>query len=267
MKSRLAAKAKDRRPRLGRVKSPDRDEAQPEVSIPDEMPNGQKGSTTEAAAEVGPVQPVIESCSAESAEDRVESLDVTVEESQNRDDSDEDAEEGEPSAEPDDAAPRQRRWVRVLAFAVLPTLVLLVALAGAYARWQNGSRDANNIARMESVQAARDTTVAILAYKPETVEQQLIAARDRLTGQFRDSYSSLTHDVVIPGAKQKQISATVTIPAAAPVSATPTHAVVLVFVDQTVMVGADPPTDTASVVRVTLDKVANRWLVSAFDPI
>ena len=85
------------------------------------------------------------------------------------------------------------------------------------------------------MQAAKDSTIALLSYKPDTVEQQLTAARDLLTGDFRDSYTSLTNDVVIPGAKQKQISAVATVPAMASVSANPRHAVVLVFVNQTVL--------------------------------
>ena len=50
-------------------------------------------------------------------------------------------------------------------------------------------------------------------------------------------------------------------------SADPRHAVVLVFVNQTVVVGKDAPTDTASSVRVTLEKVGDRWLISKFDPV
>lgn len=41
----------------------------------------------------------------------------------------------------------------------------------------------------------------------------------------------------------------------------------LVYVDQTVTIGAGAPTDTQPVVRVTLDKVNGRWLVSRFDPV
>jgi Mce-associated membrane protein len=88
-----------------------------------------------------------------------------------------------------------------------------------------------------------------------------------LTGEFQDSYTSLTNDVVIPGAKEKQIAAVASVPAAASVSATPTEAVVLLFVNQTVTVGPDVPTDTASSVRVTLEKVGDRWLISKFDPV
>lgn len=54
---------------------------------------------------------------------------------------------------------------------------------------------------------------------------------------------------------------------AASVSASENHAVVLVFVDQTTVVGNDAPTDTDSVVRVTLDRIGNRWLISGFEPI
>jgi Mce-associated membrane protein len=116
-------------------------------------------------------------------------------------------------------------------------------------------------------QVASDGAVALLSYKPDTVDQQLNAARDLLTGDFRDSYTSLITDVVIPGAQQKQISAVASVPAVASVSADPKHAVVLVFVNQTVVVGQDLPSDTASSVRVTLDKVDGRWLISEFEPV
>ena len=55
--------------------------------------------------------------------------------------------------------------------------------------------------------------------------------------------------------------------AGASVSATANHGVVLLFVNQTVTIGDGAPTDTQPVVRVTLDKVNGRWLVSHFDPV
>jgi Mce-associated membrane protein len=170
-------------------------------------------------------------------------------------------------AEASGTARRRVYWSRVFAFGVLPGLALLLAVGAGYLKWQDSSvRDAE-VARVESIQAAKDGTIALLSYKPDTVEQQLGAARDLLTGDFRDSYTSLTHDVVIPGAKQKRISAVATVPAAASVSAGPNRAVVLVFVNQSAIVGTDAPTETASSVRVTLDKVGRRWLISRFDPV
>jgi Mce-associated membrane protein len=162
---------------------------------------------------------------------------------------------------------RRIRWSRMIAYGVLPGLALLLALAAGYLKWQDNSVRDGQVARAESVRAATDGTIALLSYRPDTVQKELEAAQGRLTGTFLDSYKSLTHDVVIPGAKEKQISAVATVPAAASTSATENHAVVLLFVDQTVSVGKDAPTNTASSVRVTLDKVEGRWLISQFDPV
>jgi Mce-associated membrane protein len=158
-------------------------------------------------------------------------------------------------------------WSRAIVYAVLPALALLLATAAGFLKWQDGSaRDAGG-ARAESVRAATDSTIALLSYKPDTVEKDLDAARSRLTGSFLNAYTSLTHDMVIPGAKQKQIAALATVPAAASVSATENHAVVLLFVNQSVTIGQDAPSSTASSVRVALDKVGGRWLISQFDPV
>jgi Mce-associated membrane protein len=162
---------------------------------------------------------------------------------------------------------RQISWKRVVAFGVLPGLALLLTLGAGYLKWLDSSvRDAD-LARIESVQAAKDSTTALLSYRPDTVDKDLGAARNLLTGDFKNAYTSLTDDVVIPGAKQKQISAVASVRAAASISADPHRAVVLVFVNQTVIMGTDAPTDTASSVKVTLDKQGDRWLISAFDPV
>jgi Mce-associated membrane protein len=198
--------------------------------------------------------------------DEVVDDNAAEESTEKADDPTETAEEASESAEAEKPK-RQIQWARVFAYGVLPVLALLLALAAGYLKWVDNSVRDSDRARDSSVQAAQDSTIALLSYKPDTVEKQLTAARDRLTGDFRDSYTSLTNDVVIPGAKQKQISAVATVPAAASVSAAPNEAVVLVFVNQTVIVGHDAPTDTASSVRVTLDKIGGRWLISKFDPV
>jgi Mce-associated membrane protein len=162
---------------------------------------------------------------------------------------------------------RRVRWSRVLAFGVLPVLVLVIATGAAFLKWQDAWVRGSGVAGIESVAAAKDSTVALLSYQPDTVDKDLGAARDRLSGSFKNSYTQLIHDVVIPGAKKQHISAVAAVPAAASVSATPKHAVALLFVDQTVTVGNDAPTGTSSIVRVTMDKIGGRWLISAFDPV
>ncbi|SBS77751.1 conserved hypothetical protein [uncultured Mycobacterium sp.] len=156
--------------------------------------------------------------------------------------------------------------VRVLKFWVLPSITLLLALGAAYLKYQEATAGDADRARVETVQVATEATVAMLSYTPDTAAEKLKAARTRLTGPFRDSYTSLTEDVVIPGAQQKRIATTARVSAAASVSASENRAVVMLFVDQTATVGNDAPTDTNSVVQVTLDKVGNRWLISGFEP-
>lgn len=164
-------------------------------------------------------------------------------------------------------APGGFSYAKLVAFGLLPALALILAAAAGFLKWQDNSVRAEQKAATESTQVAKDSTVKMLSYKPDTVEQDLGAARDLLTGAFRDSYTQLTHDVVIPGSKEKQISAVASVPAVASISATPNHAEALVFVNQTVLVGNGGPTATASSVKVTLDKVGDRWLISGFDPI
>jgi Mce-associated membrane protein len=181
----------------------------------------------------------------------------------------------EPAIDADDAdrddeptsARRRISWSRAIAYGLLPVLAFLLGSAAGYLKWQDASVRGAQAARAQSVQAAVDGTVALLSYRPDTVQKDLDAAKSRLTGSFLTAYTSLTNDVVIPGSKQKQISAVATVPAAASTTATANHAVVLLFVNQTIIVGQGAPTSTASSVRVTLDKVSGRWLISQFDPV
>jgi Mce-associated membrane protein len=156
---------------------------------------------------------------------------------------------------------------RLIAYGLLPGLALSLASAAGFVKWRDAAARNAADARAESVQAAADGTIALLSYHPDAVQKDLQAAQGRLTGTFLNAYTKLTHDVVIPGAQQKQISAVATVPGAASVSATTDRAVVLLFVNQTITVGHDVPTNTGSSVRVTLDKIGWRWLISQFDPV
>ena len=157
-------------------------------------------------------------------------------------------------------------WTRLLV-AGLPVLALILALGVGYLKWLDGTARESRAAAEQSIRAASDSTIAILSYKPETVDRDLKAAADRLAEPFRQQYTQLVNDVVAPGAKQQHITAVATVPAAASVSATGKHAVVLVFVDQTTTIGNDAPTQSTSSVRVSLEKVDGRWLISQFDPV
>lgn len=158
-------------------------------------------------------------------------------------------------------------WPRIAAFRVLPAAAITLGAVAGFLGWQTYSGHQAQAAAEESVAAARETTAAILTYHADSADKDLNAARDRLTGSFLDAYTKLINEVVIPGAKEQKITAIADVPAAATVSAAASHAVALVFVNQSTTVGNDAPTNTASSVKVTLDKVDGRWLVSGFDPV
>lgn len=161
-------------------------------------------------------------------------------------------------------------WPRIVLYGILPGLALLLAMTAGYVKFVGATNASAQTSEVAAIDAAKDSAVAMLSYRADTVDRQLAAAEDRLTGSFRDSYASLTRDVVIPGAHQQKISTVATVPAAASVSTSENHAQVLLFIDQTVTVGGrdakGAPEATKSTVLVTLDKVGDRWLVSDFQP-
>ncbi|WP_370501056.1 hypothetical protein NWT09_12140 [Mycolicibacterium sp. jd] len=206
------------------------------------------------------------------SEEEVPASGVRIEDGEEHVDQAEDVEEvdeKEPVEKAAIAAERGGRLssVRALTYGLLLLLVLALTLSAGYLKWADGSARAAQSAAADSVRAASETTVAILSYRPDTAEKELSAAADRLTGTFRDQYTDLIKTVVIPGAQEQQISAVATVPAAASVSASENQARVLVFINQTTLIGSEPPNTTTSCVRITLDKIGDRWLVSEFEPV
>ena len=156
-------------------------------------------------------------------------------------------------------------WSRVLVYGLLPGLVLLLAMAAGLLKWKDSSIRNIDLARSQSVSAARDSAVAVLSFRSDTVDRDVAAARERLTGGFLDTYTQRTQQELIPNARERHVVATASAPLAASESVTQNHGVVLLFVAQTVRIGDASPVDIGSSVRVTLDKIGDRWLISDFD--
>lgn len=147
-------------------------------------------------------------------------------------------------------------------------VALLAVIVTGWLLWDIAGRRGAEQAGTQALQAARESIPAILSYQSQTAETVLpAAAQDRLTGKFLADYTQLITTVVLPEAKQKSTSATARVPAAGVVSSTRGRAVLLAYVDQRIAVGTEAPIQTSSSVRVTMDKIDGRWLISAFDPI
>ncbi|MGI9124807.1 MAG: hypothetical protein ACR2JM_08650 [Mycobacterium sp.] len=150
----------------------------------------------------------------------------------------------------------------------LSCVAALLVAAATWLFWDGSARRADERAGNEAAQAARDSIVAILSYRADTAEKDLeTAAQDRLTGKFRDDYTQLIKTVVVPEAKRKSAGAVTRVPAVAVVSAGSDDAVLLAYIDQTMTAGKDAPTQTNSSVRVRMERIDGRWLISGFEPI
>ena len=164
----------------------------------------------------------------------------------------------------------KRRWNVKL---VPLVLALLFLVAGALAAWLYVSQyrpdqQTDAAARQSAVNAARDGIVAMLSYKPETLNQDISAAKSHLTGDFLNYYDQFTRDVVTPAAKQKKLTTTAQVAGAAAAELHPNSAVVLVFVNQATTSKERPdPAMASSSVLVSMIKVHGTWLISKFDPI
>ena len=163
---------------------------------------------------------------------------------------------------------------RVLWWAL--TAMLVVSILGATAfggvqMFRHGLPGINAENSQDSRQEVLDVAVSsvpkLLGYTPDNVETTLREARALTTGEFRDSYTELTEETVIPGAKEKRITSVATVPAASVESLTADSALLLVFVDQTVTVPPEEPEETASTVRVGLVRQDDVWLIDQFDPL
>jgi Mce-associated membrane protein len=152
-------------------------------------------------------------------------------------------------------------------------LILLLLVSGALAAWlfvkqYRPDKQTDAAAAQSAIDAARDGVVALLSYKPDTLNQDFAAAKSHLTGDFLNYYDQFTKQVVTPAAQEKKLTTTAQVVGAAPSELHPNSAVVLLFVNQaTVSKDRPDPAMASSSVLVTLTRVHGAWLISKFQPI
>jgi Mce-associated membrane protein len=163
----------------------------------------------------------------------------------------------------------RRRRVKVAPL----VLVLLLLLSGALATWlyvvqYQPDEQTDTAAARTAINAARDGTVALLSYKPDTLNQDFAAAKSHLTGDFLNYYDQFTKEIVTPAAKEKALTTTAQVVGAAATELQPNSAVVLLFVNQATTSKERPdPAMASSSVRVSLTKVHGTWLITKFQPV
>ena len=171
-----------------------------------------------------------------------------------------------PAVDEPASKPKRRRW---LAAVLAALLVASAGAAGAVYWWiYRPDQQSNGAAQQRVTEAAREGTVALLSYAPETLDKDLANAKSHLTGEFLKYYSDFTDKIVAPAAKQKGVKTEATVARAAVSEMQPDRAVVLVFVNQvtTSKDRPDPALATSSVM-VTMVKQDGGWKISEFNPV
>jgi len=173
---------------------------------------------------------------------------------------------------PSDVVPARPKGLLRRLLVPLVLVVLLLASAGVttwvYLSQYRSDQATNQAVQTRVIQSAKDGTVALLSYSPETLDKAFANAKTHLTGDFLNYYTQFTSEIVTPAAKQKSVKTTAAVVRSALGQLQPTSAEVLLFLNQTTTSKENPDGSfTASSVKVGLTKVGNDWLIASFDPV
>lgn len=151
-------------------------------------------------------------------------------------------------------------------------VVVLLASAGVaawlYFKQYRPDQQTNDAAATVALNAAKNGTVALLSYSPESLDKDFAAAKSHLTGDFLSYYTQFTEQIVTPAAKQKSVKTSAAVVRAAVADLHRDSAMVLVFINQNTTSKENPDGSfAASAVKVGLKKINDTWLISSFDPV
>jgi Mce-associated membrane protein len=199
-----------------------------------------------------------------------ETENVTAEEATTQNDATQ--KDASPPPEPESVVRRSARGARAQLIGAVLLAVALVASAGVAAwvyfqQYRPGQETSAAVAGV-ALDAAKNGTVALLSYAPQSLDKDFAAAKSHLTGDFLSYYTQFTEQIVTPAAKQKSVKTSAAVVQAAVSELHPDSAVVLVFVNQSTTSKENPDgAFAASAVKVGLKKIKGAWLISSFDPV
>jgi Mce-associated membrane protein len=152
-----------------------------------------------------------------------------------------------------------------LAARLLSGLLVALLVAAAVLGWQVRGQRSVEQARREALQVAQSTAVAVLSYDHRRLAQDIAEAEELSTGQFLEQYRAATSGLV-DQAEAGQVVVTASVQAASVQTAEGDRVEVLLFVDQTTRrLGLEEPRTDQNRVRLTLERVNGRWLLSGLD--
>ncbi|MFC9789928.1 hypothetical protein [Rhodococcus sp. NPDC127528] len=152
--------------------------------------------------------------------------------------------------------------------AVVALVVFALVAAGGALVFAHRHAASVEAARGEATAAAPGRVEALLSYNAQTVDEDLAAAAEGTTGSFRENFVEFGTKTVAPQSKEQGLSTRARVVDVGFLGGTTDHAQLLLFVDQiTTSVSQPAPASTSSRVRVGVDLVDGRWVVSELTPI
>jgi Mce-associated membrane protein len=156
------------------------------------------------------------------------------------------------------------RW-RVVTAAVLTLLVAGSGVAAGILDTQASNAAATQRNRDAAAAAAKAEIPQILSYDYKTLSADIARARADTTGGFSGQFSELASQLIEPNAPKQQTVTKAVVPAAAAMDSSGDQVTVLVFVQQSTTSKQQPKAQvSAGQLRLTMQKVNGRWLVSQF---
>lgn len=160
-------------------------------------------------------------------------------------------------------APKRRAFLVV----TLVVNLVLIAVVGVLLNAQH-RRHLSEAAWDAGLKTAGPVTEQVLSYHASTLDKDLERAKQLSTGQFRDDFERLATAVVAPAARAHSVNTDAHAVAVSVVDSGPASVTALVFVDQTTTSSqSSVPRIDGSRVQVTLQKVANVWLIADLTPL
>jgi Mce-associated membrane protein len=163
------------------------------------------------------------------------------------------------------------KQVRRVPLSGLVWVVLVVAsvglLAGLLYFQYRPAQQTNDAAAQSAIAAAKDGTVAVYTYSPNTIDRDLASAQSHLTGDFSSEFKQYIQSPAPTDAKRNGVKTAATVAGAALMELHPDSAKALLFINQTTTSAQNPATsETSRSLLVTLTKVDGKWLISSMKP-
>jgi Mce-associated membrane protein len=162
------------------------------------------------------------------------------------------------------------RWTaRLVVLLGVLCAMAIVALGGAggYLYWTRVEIRAEEQARAELPDLAKQQMPLVFGYDYQTVERSLTDAYGLLTPDFRREFEERATKDIIPQARERQVVSQANVVGVGMLAAHRNSASVLVFMNRTVTDKSKQPVYDGSRLQVDYQRVDGKWLIGFIKPI